>query len=506
MPSSHASSSAVLPAASNLKRLTLPTLSADVVHLLYATALCTAVLFAFIIVSPDVRHWFVVPVLICGVLVGADAMGLVTGARDIFDPIGMIGLFGLHFFFLAPLLHVYWDYWIDDVQGPADWRVWLGLMAVLNATGLLLYRWARAGTRRPTRPAPVPDRRWGICRVRFGLSLAFLLVVTAILQFWIYSLYGGITGYIEVASEGRDAFRNMGAVFVVSESFPMLALIGFAVYGADSRRARSLLVVVAVMLLFLVLRFFFGGLRGSRSTIVWSLFWAVGVMHLWLRALPRRVLLVGIGLLIAFMYFYGLYKGAGRDVIDILQRGGGITDLQEKARRPIESTVLGDLARSDVQAHLLYRSMAASDADFAWGRTYLGAAALLVPQFIWPDRVTGKIQAGTDFQYGSGSYALGRFESLRVYGLAGEALINFGPLAVPLSYVVLGLLVRWVRRFASQLHEQDTRVLLLPMLVSLCVTMVVSDADNMVFFVAQNGIMPFLLLLSGRRTVVVARA
>jgi len=101
MPSSHASSSAVLPAASNLKRLTLPTLSADVVHLLYATALCTAVLFAFIIVSPDVRHWFVVPVLMCGVLVGADAMGLVTGTRDIFDPIGMIGLFGLHFFFLA---------------------------------------------------------------------------------------------------------------------------------------------------------------------------------------------------------------------------------------------------------------------------------------------------------------------------------------------------------------------------------------------------------------------
>ena len=44
------------------------------------------------------------------------------------------------------------------------------------------------------------------------------------------------------------------------------------------------------------------------------------------------------------------------------------------------------------------------------------------------------------------------------------------------------------------------------MLVSLCVTMVVSDADNVVFFVAQNAIMPFLLLLSGRRMVVAARA
>jgi len=505
MPSPHASN-AVLPASSNLRRLALPTLTAEVVHLLYATAFCTAVLFAFIAVAPDVRHWFVAPLLICGVLMGADAMGLVTGTRDIFDPIGVIGLLGLHFFFLAPLLHVYWDYWIDDVQGPGDWRVWLGLMAVLNATGLLLYRWARAETRRPTRPAQIPQRRWGICRVRFGLFLALLLVVTAILQLWIYSMYGGITGYISAASEGRDAFRNMGVVFVVSESFPMLALIGFAVYGADSRRARSLLVVISVMLLFLALKFFFGGLRGSRSTIVWSMFWAAGVMHLWLRALPRRVLLAGIGVLIAFMYFYGLYKGAGRDVIDIFQGGAVLTDLEAKARRPIESTLLSDLARSDVQAHLLYRSMAASDAEFAWGRTYLGAAALLVPHLVWPDRIAGKIEMGTDFQYGSGSYALGRFESLRVYGLAGEALINFGPLAVPFSYVILGLLVRRVRRFASQLHEQDTRVLLLPMLVSLCVTMVVSDADNVVFFVAQNGIMPFLLLLSGRRMVVAACA
>jgi hypothetical protein len=62
-----------------------------------------------------------------------------------------------------------------------------------------------------------------------------------------------------------------------------------------------------------------------------------------------------------------------------------------------------------------------------------------------------------------------------------------------------------VRLFASELHEKDTRVLLLPLLVSLCVTMVVSDTDNLLFLVAQNGMMPFLLLLSGRRMVVVSR-
>src|SRR6185503_4648700 len=123
---------------------------------------------------------------------------------------------------------------------------------------------------------------------------------------------------------------------------------------------------------------------------------------------PRRVLLAGIAFLIVFMYVYGLYKGSGRGVIDILQGQAVITELAEKTRRPIESTLLGDLARSDVQALLLYRSVTPSDAEFAWGRTYLGAAALLVPRFIWPDRIADKIEVGTDFQYGSGSYAFGR--------------------------------------------------------------------------------------------------
>src|SRR6185369_2098228 len=146
MPLSHASRAA-LPLARSPRRLAFPTVSAEVADLLYAAGFCAAVLVFFTAVAPDMRHWFLVPVFICGVLIGSDAMGLVTGTRDIFDPVGMIGLPGLHFFFLAPLLHIYWGYWIDDVNGPPDWRVWLGLMALLNAVGLLFYRWVRTEPR-----------------------------------------------------------------------------------------------------------------------------------------------------------------------------------------------------------------------------------------------------------------------------------------------------------------------------------------------------------------------
>ena len=58
----------------------------------------------------------------------------------------------------------------------------------------------------------------------------------------------------------------------------------------------------------------FGGLRGSRSQTVWSLFWATGIIHLWIRPLSKRFIAAGVCFLVAFMYLYGFYKGLGHDV------------------------------------------------------------------------------------------------------------------------------------------------------------------------------------------------
>ena len=70
---------------------------------------------------------------------------------DVFDPIGILGLFGVQLFLLAPLLHVSWDYWLDEVIPPRDWRPWLGGMAALNFVGLLAYRATRGFGARHTR-------------------------------------------------------------------------------------------------------------------------------------------------------------------------------------------------------------------------------------------------------------------------------------------------------------------------------------------------------------------
>src|SRR5258708_24048940 len=88
--------------------------------------LCTSTVCGFLIACERTAHWFLVPVLLCGVLIGIDAVDWFRGRLDIFDPAGIIGLLGVHFFFLAPLLHVTWDSWMRYINPPPDWRGWLG--------------------------------------------------------------------------------------------------------------------------------------------------------------------------------------------------------------------------------------------------------------------------------------------------------------------------------------------------------------------------------------------
>jgi hypothetical protein len=80
--------------------------------------------------SEQFLHWFVIPVTLSGILIGIDAIDWWRGRFNIFDPVGILGLLGFHFFFLAPLLHVRWDSWLEPwYTPPADWRPFVGKSA-----------------------------------------------------------------------------------------------------------------------------------------------------------------------------------------------------------------------------------------------------------------------------------------------------------------------------------------------------------------------------------------
>ena len=79
----------------------------EVGSVLIAVYLCLLTVMGFVVASDRFLHWFVLRVTCCGVMIGIDAVDRLRGRVHLFDPVGILGLFGLHFFFLAPLLHVY---------------------------------------------------------------------------------------------------------------------------------------------------------------------------------------------------------------------------------------------------------------------------------------------------------------------------------------------------------------------------------------------------------------
>lgn len=472
------------------------------INVLLAAATCAGVLALFVASSERFIHWFIVPVYLCGVLIGTDTVKWIRGRVDMYDPVGIFGVLGFHFFFLAPLLLVQFENSVNSPIAPSDWREWIGKMACLNGAGLLFYlssrrfwlNWQRGRRRQAT---------W-LADFRTALPvLVGLLLVTAAAQALVYARFGGLLGYVRSYVARSDDFRGMGWVFMISESFPILMMFGYALLAIKRTTAPSLAEIAFVLLGFFIVQMFFGGLRGSRSNTVWGVFWAAGILHLSVRRLPRWFFAAGGAVLVLFMYAYGFYKGYGTDAVQALMSSRVRAQMAENRNRTFSDLLVGDLARADIQALLLYRLSApqsVSDYRLAMGKTYARAAVLMVPKGILSWRPPSKTKYGTEAQYGMGTYDPEVLESSHVYGLAGETMLNFGPWPVPLMFLVLGFAVGTVRRWLYTWKPDDVRRLLIPMLINACIVVLVGDSDNLVYFFLKSGTVPMLaLLLISRR-------
>ena len=470
---------------------------------------CALITAVFLVSDLQIVHWFVIPIFFCGVLIGVDAVDWLRGRVDLFDPAGIVGVLGLHFFLVAPLLHVSWGYWLSDqlpyVDPPPDWRDWLGYMGILNAAGLIIYRCVR--DRVAARVPALSLTYWQLNAKRLFLVSTAGLIISAVVQYRLYAQFGGIAGFVDAfTSEIGDETKSfespflggMGWLLMFADCFPILAMMCFAVWVKRSRFHLGSLTIVFVLLGFFALRMLFGGLHGSRSNTLYALFWAAGIIHFWIRPLTKKFVLVGITFFFAFMYVYGFYKNMGGNLVAAFQEGASAAEVGENTGRTFEALVLGDLARSDVQAFILHR-LFLPDRDYklALGRTYAGTIAQLVPRSVWPGRPPTKLKEGTELQYGVGSYDPNGWSSLRTYGISGEAMLNFGPFAVPLAYLVFGFVVGGLRGFLARLREGDTRLFLMPFLITFCFWLLVGDSDTTLFVIIKDGLPPALVLWVG---------
>jgi hypothetical protein len=285
----------------------------------------------------------------------------------------------------------------------------------------------------------------------------------------------------------------MGWIFLIAESFPILLAVFFLVYKRDLLTRTPWTVIAAMMAVFFITKMIFGGLRGSRSNTVWALFWACGAIHMWLRPVPRKAIAFGALFLVAFMYLYGFYKQQGVDAFDTYRSTEEMQTTANRTGRTLDAALLADLARSEIQAYMLYRTVSVGDYDYAYGRTYLSGLTLFIPKSIRPTWLPTKVVKGTEALHGKGSYLEGFKQASQVYGLSGEAMLNFSVAGIPFGFVALGYCVSKTRSLFL-LHRNDSRRLLLPFMLILCILVLNSDLDNIVVYFLTAALPTFAVL------------
>jgi hypothetical protein len=450
----------------------------------------------FSMLNHAVMHWFLVPAMACGILAGVDIVRCARQRLDLFDPLTLIACLAFYGFFIAPILHAVWDqYGVgNEMFLWGDWRTWLAAMAALNTVALLVYRIAQSTAFRRAKPSRA---HWYIDKTRF-YPLAFLALIASVSGvaafFW---QFDGLEGMVDAFEHNRQAFAGKGWLLIFAWPLAVLSFLILTVLWSDDRRKlrHPLTLGIVLVSLFGIGHFILMGWYGSRSATVWALFWMLGIIHHRLRKFSRKSMIVGALSLLAFMYFYGFYKERGRAGFEVL-RVPSMWLQPAGYERDIKYMLLGDLARADSNALILHNLVKdPGEYDYRWGLTYLGALAITIPRNIWPDRPEIRVDAGTEAQGGKTM----RWDSSRLYGLGGEALLNFGPVGVPLVFAIYGALVGWYRKKLHSWTERDSRMLVAPFFTLIIVGALVYDSDVLVYFSITEGFLIFSLVFAGSR-------
>jgi hypothetical protein len=466
------------------------------------------ILLLLVLANPKMYHWFILPTLICGTLIGVDAIKWIRGDFDLFDPKGILGVVCWHSFFLAPLLFIFWDVGMRYVVNPTDWRIWVGFLSILNIFAILLYRLLhKIGF---DFFEHTDNNFWYSSGNKILPLISAFLVFSLAVQFYYFYYIGGINGIINITSfrklTGVSLVSGVGLYEIIGNSFPILFVIMLSLFKKSGGLHQSPKTIVIFLLGFLsVVQFVFGGLRGSRSSLIWPMFWIVGVIHYFWRPFSRRSVFVVWVLLISFMYLYGFYKGNskvnGLEALLKITEGSSFSQLETETGRSFKEMVVADFARVDTQSFELFRLSVSSDYELRWGKTYITSILSYIPGWLWPDRPLDpeKIVAGTELFYGRGAYVPGnKFQnSQKVYGLGGEALLNFGVWSFPLPFAIWGFCLGRYRRSMVGWAAGDFRWFFAPFITLLFIISFIGDLYNVLGFVITKGLLPsFFLLLT----------
>ncbi|MFG1677847.1 hypothetical protein [Micromonospora sp. NPDC049282] len=412
-------------------------------ELLAAGAFTTSLSLALVVCVPSLRHWLMAPVTVGGTVIGAEAVRWFRRGTDVLEPRACAGLFGFHFFYVVPVLTVVNRTWGTDYYNPPDWPEAIGALSVLNVVGLCVYRLVLDAPGRPPRrrqPARILNLRtfylFGVVAAAVSVALFFGYQVRS---------FGGFSAFVAAMTNRAvpPDLTKLGSILLISQAFPLLVYTLALVRWRDAF-ARGPVRLALLLTGLVVTQFFVAGLGGSRSSTLWPLLLALVMAHLVVRRLTRRALLGPAVLILVFLYGAGFFKVGGVDSIREIRQTGSVTQAESSTGRNVPLLLTGDLGRTDVQALVLHRLLS-GQMQPEYGTTYLAPLRLWLPNSIAPLDFETKRDVGSRWLYNP-LYGRGERNASKVYGMAGEGMINFGLLGGVLSFAAYGLIIRLIGR------------------------------------------------------------
>jgi hypothetical protein len=439
----------------------------------------------FALVNINALGWYLIPTFCCSLLFGKDMVALFRQKMDWFDPKAIVGCFGYVNTFVAPVVLVTFgndDPQFSDMQ--LSWGLWVGLLGVLTFVASLLYMGGqRLGFRGYSKAA-------NICRVpKSGAVVLLIVLAIAALACWVV-YYFGAGGY-EAIAENRDrgggSIRGFGPLMVFGGAAPWLIFTAVTLArgaGKLSRRtAWSAYIILAILFVFQIL---LNGLNGSRSQIIGAAVAIIVQIHFFWSPIRRRHIAMGLIPLILFSYAFTFYKDFGSNFFELFRGRVSLSYLEGSSERAgVISEAMAPLSMSHIQSSIL-RTVVEHKGDYSlrFGKTYVAGAIGPIPGWLiggtklwqWSKLTAACEQAGTDYDP-SRTYNPGA--AYRIYGLAGEAMLNFGIVGPLIMFPIWGFCIGRMRRYLCAIPQGDMRLMIMPLFGFVLSTAIVHDFDNM---------------------------
>lgn len=455
----------------------------------------------FLLNSVDIFSFFYLVCFINGVLIFTDGVDYLRGRIDTFDPVGVIGVLGYFLFFISPVLQKSWDYWpfVPDLSNENGWMLF---WAISNFIGILIYQFF---SRYKFKIYEKSINGYIFNINRFKVLMPLALAFSFFMQIYIYSKFGGVGGFVEtftsrqndgLVKAGEDPFEGMGLPMLIAESFKILIAIYMIFIFKKVKNNKNIFLFFSLMIFFILIFLFFGGLRGSRSSTVFALFFAAGMYHYWIKKITIKFVIIGVIALSGFLTSYYWYKIAGLEGIRAIYDSSYRAEFSSARQDVTKYVVARDLGRMDVQVLALKRYLEDDGYTFSYGRTYATAVFSIVPKTVIPFKPDQITKEKTEILHGIGSYVK---ESPRqttlVLGQYGESFINFNILGILIYFVLLGVIARKLRFYAANWAFWDVRKFFLPIFSIIPILMLITDANVIFLHLTRYLIFPLIVFI-----------